>query len=60
MPTRLHASAGFAGLRLNEAAQHSWDARVAIDPAAGLNAAAVDSLAAHFSCELSFLVGLIG
>ena len=51
--------AAFAGMRLNEAAQHSWDARVAIDPAAGLNAAATDSLAAHFSGELSFLVGLI-
>lgn len=51
--------AGYAAMRLNEAAQHSWDARVAIDPAAGLNAAATDALAAQLSGELSFLLSLI-
>jgi uncharacterized protein (TIGR03083 family) len=58
VPTPL-SLAGFAGMRLNEAAQHSWDARVAIDPDAGLNATAANSLAAHFSGELSFMLGLI-
>ena len=49
----------FAGMRLNEAAQHGWDTRVAIDPAASLNDATADSLAALFCSELSFLLGLI-
>lgn len=50
--------AGFAGMRLSEAAQHSWDVRVAFAPAATLSDA--DVLGAQLSSDLSFLVGFIG
>ena len=52
--------AGYAAMRLNEAAQHSWDVRVAVDPAATLGADAAEALAAHFAGELGFLLGFIG
>ncbi|WP_250008146.1 maleylpyruvate isomerase N-terminal domain-containing protein [Actinoplanes sp. M2I2] len=51
--------ASFAGLRLSEVAHHSWDIRVAADPAAGLTADTADLLAEHLSDGLSFLLGFI-
>jgi uncharacterized protein (TIGR03083 family) len=52
--------ASFAGMRLNEAAQHSWDVRVAFDPAAAIPANAAAVLAEHLAGGLSFLTGFIG
>ena len=52
--------AAIAGLRLNEAAQHSWDVRVALDPAATLDAGSAAVLVEHFNGELGFLLGFIG
>ena len=54
------ALASFAGMRLNEAAQHSWDVRVAFDPAAAIPADAAAVLAEHLAGGLSFLPGFIG
>ncbi|WP_250035019.1 maleylpyruvate isomerase family mycothiol-dependent enzyme [Paractinoplanes maris] len=51
--------ASFAGMRLNEVAQHSWDIRVAADPAAGLTSDSADLLAEHLSGGLGFLLGFI-
>ncbi|GAB1639877.1 maleylpyruvate isomerase N-terminal domain-containing protein [Krasilnikovia sp. MM14-A1259] len=52
--------AAFAALRLSEVAQHSWDARVGIDPAAALSAESAGLLAEHLSGSLGFLLGFIG
>jgi uncharacterized protein (TIGR03083 family) len=52
--------ASFAGMRLNESAQHSWDARVALDPSAAIRADAAAVLAEHLAGGLGFLVGFIG
>lgn len=52
--------ASFAGMRLNESAQHSWDVRVAFDPSAAIPADAAAVLAEHLAGNLSFLVGFIG
>jgi uncharacterized protein (TIGR03083 family) len=54
------ALASFAGMRLNEAAQHSWDVRVAFDAAAAIPADAAAVLAEHLAGGLSFLPGFIG
>jgi uncharacterized protein (TIGR03083 family) len=54
------ALASFAGMRLNEAAQHSWDVRVAFDAAAAIPANAAAVLAEHLAGGLSFLPGFIG
>ena len=51
--------ASFAGMRLNEAAQHSWDVRVAFDAAAAIPADAAAVLAEHLAGGLSFLPGFI-
>lgn len=51
--------ATFAGMRLSEVAHHSWDIRVAADPAAGLTTGAADLLAEHLSGDLGFLLGFI-
>jgi uncharacterized protein (TIGR03083 family) len=51
--------ASFAGMRLNEAAQHSWDVRVAFDPSAAIPADAASVLAEHLSGGLGFLLGFI-
>ncbi len=48
------------GMRLNEAAQHEWDVRVAIDPAAGLSEQSTAVLSEHLSGGLSFLLGFTG
>ena len=52
--------ASFAGMRLNETAQHSWDVRVAFGPSAAIPADAAAVLAEHLSGGLGFLVGFIG
>ena len=49
-----------AGMRLNEVAQHSWDVRVALDPAATLDAESADVLLEHFTGGMGFLLGFIG
>jgi uncharacterized protein (TIGR03083 family) len=59
MPAPL-ALATFAGMRLNEAAQHSWDVRVALDPGAAISGQTAALLAEHFATDLSFLLGLTG
>ncbi len=52
--------ASFAGMRLHEAAQHSWDVRVPGEPAAGLLPGSASVLAELFAGELAFLLGFIG
>ena len=52
--------ASVAGMRLHETVQHTWDARVALDPDATLDARAVDVLVEHFTGGLGFLLGFIG
>ena len=52
--------ASFAGMRLNEAALHSWDVRVALDPAAGVSEPAAAVLVEHYAGGLSFLTGFSG
>ena len=49
--------AGYTGMRLNEAAQHSWDVRVSRDPGAAIAAKTAACLAEHFATDLSFLLG---
>jgi uncharacterized protein (TIGR03083 family) len=49
-----------AGLRLNEAALHSWDVHVGVDPNATLNGVAANVLAEQFSGSLGFMLGFIG
>ncbi len=49
--------AGYLGMRLNEAAQHSWDARVSTDPDAAISADTAKLIAEHFATDLSFLLG---
>jgi uncharacterized protein (TIGR03083 family) len=52
--------AAAAGMRLNEAAQHSWDVRVAFDPTATLAEDAAEALAEQFGGTLNFLLGFTG
>jgi len=52
--------ASVAGMRLSEAAQHSWDVRVALDPTAGLPAGTAGLIAEHFTGDLAFMAGFIG
>jgi uncharacterized protein (TIGR03083 family) len=49
-----------AGMRLNEVALHSWDIRVALDPAASLSEASAEVLVEQLAGEMSFLLGFIG
>ena len=49
-----------AGMRLNETALHGWDVRVAIDPAATLDAGSAEVIIEHFTGGLGFLLGFIG
>jgi hypothetical protein len=44
-------------MRLNEAAEHSWDVRVSLDPNAGISTDTADLLLEHFSTGLAFLLG---
>jgi uncharacterized protein (TIGR03083 family) len=52
--------AAVAGMRLNEAAQHSWDARVAVDPDAAIPEDVALLLLEQLSGEIGFLTGFIG
>jgi len=52
--------ATFGGLRLHELAQHSWDVRVAGEPAAGLLSESASVLAEQFAGDLAFMLGFIG
>lgn len=52
--------ASFAGMRLSESAQHSWDVRVAFDPSASIPADVAAVLAEHLAGGLGFLIGFIG
>ena len=47
-------------MRLNEAAQHGWDVRVGLDPAAVIDASTAAVLAEHFAGGLGFLLGFTG
>ena len=50
----------FAGMRLNESAQHSWDVRVAFDPSAAIPADVAAVQAEHLAGGLGFIVGFVG
>lgn len=52
--------ASVAGMRLNEAAQHSWDVRVALDPDATIPGETAQLLAEHLAGDLRFMAGFIG
>jgi uncharacterized protein (TIGR03083 family) len=52
--------ASFAGMRLNEAAQHSWDARVGSDPEAVIEEESAALVLDHLADGLGFLVGFTG
>jgi uncharacterized protein (TIGR03083 family) len=52
--------ASFAGLRLHESAQHSWDVRVPAEPAAGLLPGSASVIAEQFAGDLAFMLGFIG
>jgi uncharacterized protein (TIGR03083 family) len=52
--------ASAAGMRLNEAVLHSWDARVALEPTATLDAGAAEVLTEHLSSGLGFILGFSG
>jgi uncharacterized protein (TIGR03083 family) len=52
--------ASVAGMRLGEAAQHSWDVRVALDPEAGLPAVVAELMAEHLAGDLAFMAGFLG
>jgi uncharacterized protein (TIGR03083 family) len=51
--------ASAAGMRLSETAQHSWDIRVALDPAATIDAPSAEVLIEHFTGGVGFLLGFI-
>jgi uncharacterized protein (TIGR03083 family) len=59
MPTPMTVTMA-AGMRLNEASQHTWDIEVAFDPAAEIDAVEATLAAELLSGELSFLLGYIG
>ncbi len=52
--------ASYAGMRLNEAAQHSWDVRVAYDDHAAIDDTTSRMLVGHLGNGLAFLVGFSG
>jgi uncharacterized protein (TIGR03083 family) len=47
-------------MRLNEQTLHGWDARVGIDPTAGLTQAAAELVLQHYADSMSFMLGFIG
>jgi uncharacterized protein (TIGR03083 family) len=47
-------------MRLNEQTLHGWDARVGIDPDAGLSDEAADLVLRHYADSMSFMLGFIG
>ncbi len=46
-----------AGMRLNEAAHHSWDVRVGLDPAATIDRDGAEILLEHTAGPLGFMLG---
>lgn len=52
--------ASLAGMRLNEAAQHSWDVRVAHDDDAAIPDDTASLVVEHYATGLGFLLGFIG
>jgi uncharacterized protein (TIGR03083 family) len=52
--------ASYAAMRLSEVAQHSWDVRAGLDPAATIAEPSAQLLAEHLAEGLSFLLGFIG
>jgi uncharacterized protein (TIGR03083 family) len=52
--------AALVGMRLSEAAQHSWDARVAFDQDAVIPESTAELLAEHLAGGLAFMTGFIG
>jgi uncharacterized protein (TIGR03083 family) len=52
--------ASLAGMRLSEAAQHSWDVRVALDADAAISGDAAQLLAEHLAGGIGFMTGFIG
>ena len=52
--------ASYAGMRLNETAQHTWDVEVAFEPSAAIPADVAAVLTEHLAGSLGFLVGFIG
>ena len=52
--------AAYAGMRLNEAAQHSWDVRVGFDDHAAIDEGAARLLVDHLGNGLGFLLGFTG
>ena len=52
--------ASVAGMRLNEAAQHSWDARVGVDDGATIPDGTASLVVEHYATGLGFLLGFIG
>jgi uncharacterized protein (TIGR03083 family) len=52
--------AAYAGMRLNEAAQHSWDVRVSLDGGATISAETSAVLAEHFATDMGFLLQFTG
>lgn len=51
--------ASFAGMRLNEAAQHSWDIGIALDPHAGVADGSAHALFEQYGSGLGFMLGFI-
>ena len=51
--------ASFAGMRLHEVAQHSWDVRVALDPHAGIADESTTTLLEHYSSGLAIMFGFL-
>lgn len=47
----------FVGMRLNEVANHAWDARAGLDPQAGIEPASADLVLRSLSGDLGFLLG---
>ena len=47
-------------MRLNEAAQHSWDVRVAHDDDAAIADDTASLVVEHYATGLGFLLGFIG
>ena len=52
--------AGLAGMRLNELALHSWDARVGLDPHAAVLGETAEVLLEHLLGDLGFMIGFVG
>ncbi len=52
--------AALAGMRLSEAAQHSWDARVGLDEDATIPESSAQILAEQLSGPLAFMTGFVG